>query len=266
MSKVLSFLGWFFGISLVIIALGSLSRGEILPFSFFLTSGIATLPNIVTKIQKLYLEKSSKNLPKFSIVVISLVLFSIGVWTTPSKIQQKGIISNNENQKIAETQKSSQKSEISSSLISSSKNQQSEKSTNIPKYEIIYELLKKRYDDGKYYYVLMNNVNTSNDKFKNDIKIIIKKITQEKGTKISIEFYDKKEILELSYKQYGTLSLKKPLTQEETFEKSVHHIADYSGELENGIYFNTLTFFPSTFTDNPKVGKWLETIEFNITK
>lgn len=135
-----------------------------------------------------------------------------------------------------------------------------------PKYQIVYELSNKRYDGGKNYYVLIDPVDLSSDSFKNDIKTIAKKIVTEKGKKISIEIHDKKTTLDLSYKQYGDMSLGRVLNQSELDERAIHLIADFSGDLETNIYLNSLSFFPGAFEDNTKVGKYLETIEFDASK
>lgn len=135
-----------------------------------------------------------------------------------------------------------------------------------PKYQIMYELLNKRYDGGKNYYVLIDPVDLSSDSFKNDIKNIAKKIVTEKGNKISIEIHDKKTTLDLSYKQYGDMSLGRVLNQSELDERAIHLIADFSGNLETNIYLNSLSFFPGAFEDNTKIGRYLETIEFDASK
>lgn len=142
--------------------------------------------------------------------------------------------------------------------------EQNNKEQELPKYEIAYELKNKRYDSGANYYVLINSVNLANDNFKNDIKEITKQITKEKGSKISIDFVDNKEILDLEYKShYGSNTLGRILSKEETDKIGLHLIATFDGNMQTGIYPNTLMFFPATFKDNSKVGKYLETTEFN---
>ncbi len=136
----------------------------------------------------------------------------------------------------------------------------------VPQYQIVYELSNIRYDGGKNFYVLINSIDLASDNFKNDIKTIVKKIVAEKGNKISIKIHDKKATLDLSYKQYGDMSLGRMLNQSELDEIAIHLVADYSGNLETNIYLNTLSFFSGAFTDNAKVGKYLETIEFDATK
>lgn len=136
--------------------------------------------------------------------------------------------------------------------------------TRLPKYEIVYELKGKRYDGGVNYYVLIDPVNLANDGFKNDVQAITKQIVKDKGSKISIDFLDDKSVLELEYKShYGANTLGRILTKPEMDKQGLHLVATFSGELAADIYPNSLAFFPSTFTDNPKVGKYVESMEFN---
>lgn len=130
----------------------------------------------------------------------------------------------------------------------------------IPKYEIIYEVVGKRFDGAKIYYVLIDPISLKDDAFKNDVKTVIKKIIEEKGAKISVDIFDKKTVLESSYAE---ASAQKIPTAKEKIEAETHYVAMFSGELKTNIYPNTLSFFGSTFTDNKIVGKYVETIEFN---
>lgn len=143
------------------------------------------------------------------------------------------------------------------------KNQVSDGKTSMPKYEIVYELKGKRFDKGVNYYVLIPKVDLSNNNYQEDIKIIIKKIVEEKGSKISIDFFDTKEALELLYKLYGDMSLGRTATKEENEMLAEHAIAGFSGKLTTDIYLNSLYFFPSATVDNKKMGKYVDTMEFN---
>lgn len=137
----------------------------------------------------------------------------------------------------------------------------------IPKYEIIYELKNKRYDGGVNYFALIDPVNLSNDNFINDVKNIINEIVKAKGSKISIDIVDDKPTLDLEYKShYGSNTLGRILNKSETDQIGLHLIATFDGEMQTGIYPNSLMFFPATFKDNPKVGKYIETIEFKPSK
>lgn len=129
-------------------------------------------------------------------------------------------------------------------------------------YEIVYEVKDIRYDGGISYYVLVDKVDLSTPDFKNDIKKAIDEIVRLKGEKISIDFVNDRDILDLLYK-YNTLMLNRLLTDEEMDKRGDSLVAAFSGQLETDIYFNTLYFFPGTFTDNPRVGKYVDVLEYN---
>jgi uncharacterized membrane protein YqjE len=134
-------------------------------------------------------------------------------------------------------------------------------------YQIVYEIGNLRYDGGKNFYVLVNKVDLSNADFKDSIKKTVDEIVKLKGDKISIDFANDKEILDLFYKShYGNNMLGRILTKEELSKIGNALIADFSGQLQTADYLNSLYFFPSTFTDNPKVGKYVETLEYNPNK
>ncbi|MFZ3373154.1 MAG: hypothetical protein WA131_09055 [Desulfitobacteriaceae bacterium] len=132
----------------------------------------------------------------------------------------------------------------------------------VPQYEIIKTITQKRYDGGKTFYVLTNQLDLSNDSFENVIKAITTDLVNKNDAKISIEFHDKKESLDISFKQYGDLSLGRQRTEEENNLVALHYIATFQGEMKNGKYFNTLSFFPLA-TDNKTVEKYVGSIEFN---
>ncbi|PIS33008.1 MAG: hypothetical protein COT39_00840, partial [Parcubacteria group bacterium CG08_land_8_20_14_0_20_48_21] len=92
-------------------------------------------------------------------------------------------------------------------------------------------------------------------------------IVKTKGGKIWIDFVNNRETLDLIYKShYGSNTLGRVLTKAEMDKVGESLVAQFSGQLETDIYLNTLSFFPGTFTDNPKVGKYVETIEYNPNK
>lgn len=135
--------------------------------------------------------------------------------------------------------------------------------TSVPKYDIMNEL-SIRYDGGKSFYVLIDPVNLENADFKDGVKMIVKKIVSEKGNKISIDILDDKATMDLYYRShYASNQLGRILTQSELDQIGIHFIANYSGDLETGIYRNDLYYFPGAFKDNAKVGKYIEDIEFN---
>lgn len=134
-------------------------------------------------------------------------------------------------------------------------------------YQIVYELSDIRYDGGKNLYVLVDKIDLSNADFKNDIRKMVDEIVKIKGGKISIDFINNKEVLDLIYKShYGNNTLGRILTKAEMDKIGNSNVAQFSGQLETDIYLNTLSFFPGTFTDNQKVGKYVETIEYNPNK
>ena len=134
----------------------------------------------------------------------------------------------------------------------------------IPKYEIVYEIKGKRYDGAVNYILLIDPVNTQNDSFKEDMKNIVRHMVKEKGQKISVDILDDKSTLELfNESHYGKGTLDRILTKAELEKVGLHLIASFSGQLATDIYPNALSFFPGNFKNNPKIGKYVETIEFN---
>lgn len=134
-------------------------------------------------------------------------------------------------------------------------------------YEIMYEVSNKRYDGGKNFYAFVDKVDLSNADFKNDIKKMVDEIVKIKGEKISIDFVNDKGTLDLIYKShYGNNTLGRILTKTEMDKVGNSLVSQFSGQLETDIYLNSLSFFSGTFTDNPKVGKYVETIEYNPNK
>jgi hypothetical protein len=130
-------------------------------------------------------------------------------------------------------------------------------------YKIMYEV-KQRNDGATSYYVLIDPVNVENAKFKDIVNYIVNDLVKEKGTKISVEIYDNKDALVLHYKLYGDMSLGRVLNNEEYIFVGNHHVAGFSGELETGLFFNTLYFYPAADSkDNPIVGKYAGAIEYN---
>ena len=134
---------------------------------------------------------------------------------------------------------------------------------DVPQYEIVYTVTNKRFDGGINYYVLIPSINLSNAKFKDDIKEIVRDIVKQKGGKISVDIFDDREALNIMYHQYGDMTLNRTRTTAEDALVAQHSIASFSGELSTDFYSNTLHFFISAESSTPKVGKYVETIEFN---
>ena len=211
----------------------------------------------------------SKEKQGFAIIgVIILAIFIYGGNKSENKQspnQEKVAVENKQSQQPVEEKVLAQENKTESPQVNADANDQSAQTAKqleikIPKYEIVHEVSGKRYDGGKIYYILIDPVKLSDASFKDDIKVIINNIVKEKGTKISVNIYDKKAALESSYDE---ASYQKIPTQKENVEDEIHNVAIFSGELKTNIYPNTLSFFPATFTDNKTVGKYVETIEFN---
>lgn len=140
--------------------------------------------------------------------------------------------------------------------------QDTQASTTIPNYTIVNKI-QTRYDEGNSYYVLIDKTDLSNDSFREIVKSVVRDIVAKKGQKVSIEIFDDMGALEVSYKQYGEMSLGRVLTASEDLLLERHYIAAYSGQLETGLYKNSLMFFPAAFTSSDTVGDYVDTIEFN---
>jgi hypothetical protein len=156
------------------------------------------------------------------------------------------------------------KESIEKEKITTPRDGKSEEKAN-PKYnyKIMYEV-KKRFDGATSYYVLIDTVNVENEKFKDIVNFIVNDLVKKKGNKISVEIYDNKDALVLHYKLYGDISLGRVLNNEEYIFVGNHHVAGFSGELETGLFFNTLYFYPAAnLKDNPMVGKFAGAVEYN---
>ena len=133
-----------------------------------------------------------------------------------------------------------------------------------PEHTLVYVASGKRYDGGSAYYALLTTpVDISTEEFKEGIRALVQSIVAERGRGISIELHDNRESLDLSYKQYGDQSLDRALTQGERDVLARHFIASFDGELDTGIYRNTLMFFPSAFRQHSVVGRYVASEEFN---
>lgn len=190
--------------------------------------------------------------------IAALIFFVLFGVTTDSSKTVKTTTNNQQSEQLAEqNNKNQQQAQIIELPV---------KEENNLKHQIVYELSNKRYDGGKNYYVLIDSIDLSSDIFKADIKAVVKKIVAERGKKVSIELHDSKESLNISYKQYGDQSLGRPKTDQENRIVERHFIAAYDGELQTGIYPNSLMFFPGAFKDSPEIGKFVETIEYDASK
>jgi hypothetical protein len=193
---------------------------------------------------------------------VMIVLFFILIGITAEKRPEISRVNSTPSEKVEEVPTKKEESIQGTKEVIQDTNE----NKKTPKYELVYELANKRYDGGKSLYVLIDPVDLKSDAFKDDIKSIVKKIVSEKGNKISIEMHDKKAALDISYKQYGDLSLGRVRTREESEELAIHFIAAYEGDLATMIYLNTLMFFPAASKDTAKVGKYVETSDYDAAK
>lgn len=188
----------------------------------------------------------------FIILIVCLGLIIVGsLAPNEPKQKTKKEVVNNQNIEIIDNKDSTKLDEEKSKL----------------NYQIVYEIDDIRYDGGKNYYVLIDRVDLSNPEFKDKIKRMIDEIVELKGEKISVDFLDNNDYLDLYYKsQYGKMTLGRILTKDEQEKIGLSLIASYSGQLSTEIYLNSLAFFPGAFTDNPLVGKYVESVEYNPSK
>lgn len=133
-------------------------------------------------------------------------------------------------------------------------------------YEIIHTLSIKRFDKGINYYVLLEPINLADSTFQEEIKLIIDELVRKNGDKVSIDFYDNKDVLELDYKLYGDLSLGRNTTDSKNEILARHHIAGFSGNLSTDIFLNSLYFFPNADSSHPAVGSFVSITEYNPKK
>lgn len=233
------------GVVFILAALGLIAEGSVVAGILALVLGLFLLPPIFKKIaEKLPVLESNKLIRYgvYAVLFFSMAGFMPEVEKPKNEETEK---------KVAEEKPQPQKSTIPEPTIS---------------YKIVHETF-IRYDGAPSYFVLIDKVDISNDKFMLEIKGIINKITKEKVKKISIDFLDDKNALDLMYKShYGANTLGRPLTKKELKTLERHNIASFAGELENNLYTNTLMFFPSAFKDAPEVGKYVKSEEFNPNK
>lgn len=244
--KVITILKWSFSILIGLSALGALASKSFLSCLILLLVASLMFPPL-TEFWRSKVPFLKNRVAKIATVI---VLFVIGMAVS------------NDIDKTTSTNKEETKSEH---IVTKPKEETTEEIETIPtiKHEILHETV-KRYDKAPSYFVLIDEVDLSNDKFKDDIKNLINKIVSEKGAKISIDILDNKNALELFYKShYGTNTLGRILNKSELAQLEKHSIASFSGELETDMYQNTLYFFPSASKSTAKIGKFVEIIEYN---
>jgi hypothetical protein len=134
-----------------------------------------------------------------------------------------------------------------------------------PKYTIVHELSKKRYDGGLYEYVLIEPVSLKDGSYKSQVRSVIRDLVAKKGGKISIELHDREDSLDISFKQYGDLSLGHARTAEENAIQAIHFIAHYTGQMSSNP-LPTLGYFPNALKSDPNVGQFVGDEDFDPGK
>lgn len=132
----------------------------------------------------------------------------------------------------------------------------------VPKYSIVHEVTTKRYDGAVVYYLLIEPVDTNTASFKDTVKAVIKDMVAKKGNKLSLELHDSQASLDVSYKQYGDMSLGRPRNDAENKEEERHFVAAFDGELQTNLYLNQLDFFPAATEQSPVTGQYVGSEEF----
>lgn len=247
--KVITILKWIFSVLIGLAALGALIGKSFLSSLILFLIVLLLLPPL-TEFWRNKLPFLKNRVAKIAAVI---VLFFIGM--AANKNTKETTTANKGENKMEQTASNSedkiQKTEEIAEIIPT------------VKYETLHENV-NRFDKAPSYFVLIDEVNLSNDKFKEDVKNLINKIVTEKGAKISISILDNKKALDLFYKShYGVNTLGRNLNKSESAHIEKHSVASFNGELESGIYPNTLYFFPSAFKSTEKVGKFVEIIEYN---
>lgn len=151
--------------------------------------------------------------------------------------------------------------------VEEEKNNECEESGEALNYEIIHTLENARYDGGYFYYILIDPIDINDSNFKDNIKKTISKIVEEKGINIGLDIYDNLEALNYGY-EYDTAPMEeweKLISNEEIMVKLARRcIATFDGNLDTGLYYNTLWFFIySDHANISEIDKLSEVIEYN---
>lgn len=161
-----------------------------------------------------------------------------------------------------QTDKSSSQSTSTLSTESTSSATSSIIENPVMNYQITKEAT-VRYDGARSYYILIDPVDISNDNFKKDIKLLIKKLVKEKGNKLDLNILDDSETLNLFYED--EVNLNNTDFQKTATLEARHLIAMYTGNLATMPSNYDLAFFPGAFKDTPDIGTYVSGEEFNPT-
>ncbi|MBI1667320.1 hypothetical protein [Capnocytophaga periodontitidis] len=238
------------GILFIITGLGVITQKSIITGIAFVILGVVLLPTVSDKLK----ENVSFWQNKIVRYVSYIVLFTIAGATVPKSAETSSSKEENKPKIVIKTEENTTEQEPATA----------QKEEPLIKYEIQEDLTTViRYDKAPSYFVLIDKVNLKNDSFVNEIERVINKIVSEKGGKINIDFFDDKKALELYYNSNYGINIGKLLNKSENNLLAQHSIASFSGENSADMHYNTLYIFPSASKDNPNVGKYVKTKEFN---
>ena len=238
------------GILLIITGLGVITQKSIITGIAFVILGVVLLPTVSDKLK----ENVSFWQNKIVRYVSYIVLFTIAGATVPKSAETSSSKEENKPKIVIKTEENTTEQEPATA----------QKEEPLIKYEIQEDLTTViRYDKAPSYFVLIDKVNLKNDSFVNEIERVINKIVSEKGGKITIDFFDNKKALELYYNSNYGINIGKLLNKSENNLLAQHSIASFSGENSADMHYNTLYIFPAASKDNPNVGKYVKTKEFN---
>lgn len=238
------------GILFIITGLGVITQKSIITGIAFVILGVVLLPTVSDKLK----ENVSFWQNKIVRYVSYIVLFTIAGATVPKSAETSSSKEENKPKIVIKTEENTTEQEPATA----------QKEEPLIKYEIQEDLTTViRYDKAPSYFVLIDKVNLKNDSFVTEIERVINKIVSEKGGKITIDFFDDKKALELYYNSNYGINIGKLLNKSENNLLAQHSIAFFSGENSADMHYNTLYIFPAASKDNPNVGKYVKTKEFN---
>lgn len=238
------------GILFIITGLGVITQKSIIAGIAFALLGIVLLPKVSDKLK----ENVSFWQNKIVRYISYIILFTIAGATVPKSAETSSPKEENKPKIVIKREENTTEQEPATA----------QKEEPLIKYEIQEDLTTViRYDKAPSYFVLIDKVNLKNDSFVTEIERVINKIVSEKGGKITIDFFDDKKALELYYNSNYGINIGKLLNKSENNLLAQHSIAYFSGENSADMHYNTLYIFPAASKDNPNVGKYVKTKEFN---
>ena len=238
------------GILFIITGLGVITQKSIIAGIAFALLGIVLLPKVSDKLK----ENVSFWQNKIVRYISYIILFTIAGATVPKSAETSSPKEENKPKIVIKREENTTEQEPATA----------QKEEPLIKYEIQEDLTTViRYDKAPSYFVLIDKVNMKNDSFVTEIERVINKIVSEKGGKITIDFFDNKKALELYYNSNYGINIGKLLNKSENNLLAQHSIASFSGENSADMHYNTLYIFPAASKDNPNVGKYVKTKEFN---